>query len=104
MDLLSIIVSTKSLHPHSYLDRILSSLITLVYISHITGPLTSGEVRTHPHARAVFPNGDTYFGGYSEDLKSGPGIYLFAAGVGGAWLGRSWGLESKGACGWVERG
>ena len=50
--------------------------------SPLEGPLASGETRTHPHARAMFANGDTFFGGYSEDLKSGPGIYLFAAGVG----------------------
>lgn len=28
-----------------------------------------------------FANDDTYFGGYQEDLKSGPGIYCFAVGA-----------------------
>ena len=45
------------------------------------GPLVAGETRTFRTARAVHANGDTFFGSYLDDLKQGPGIYLFAAGA-----------------------
>ena len=45
------------------------------------GSLVAGETRSFRTARAVHPNGDTFFGSYVNDLKQGPGIYLFAAGA-----------------------
>jgi len=57
------------------------------------GPLASREARTCPAARVTYapkelPEGqepqttvDTFFGGYANDVKSGPGVYLFANGA-----------------------
>lgn len=45
--------------------------------------LKSLEARACDCARVQFPGekADTYFGGYAEDLKEGPGVYCFAAGA-----------------------
>ena len=45
--------------------------------------MVAGEARVHSCGRALMKNGDTYFGGFGGEGgdKSGPGIYLFIAGV-----------------------
>lgn len=47
------------------------------------GPLQPLQARSSPCARVQFggEKTDTYFGGYEEDLKSGPGIYCFSTGA-----------------------
>ena len=47
------------------------------------GAMVAGEARVHSCGRALMKNGDTYFGGFGGEGgdKSGPGIYLFIAGV-----------------------
>ncbi|MEW5301992.1 MAG: hypothetical protein WDW36_004810 [Sanguina aurantia] len=45
------------------------------------GPLAAGSARAATSARVQFPNADSYFGGYLDDLKEGPGIYTFATGA-----------------------
>ena len=68
------------------------------------GPLAAGEARNYDCVRVQFANGDTYFGGYADDLKSGLGVYTFAAGsayVGEYAEGKRHGrcvLGARGAC------
>lgn len=47
------------------------------------GPLKALQARTYDCARVQFSGEvrDTYFGGYEEDLKCGPGVYCFASGA-----------------------
>ncbi len=47
------------------------------------GPLRSLEARSCSCARVQFggEKADTFFGGYHEDLKHGPGVYCFASGA-----------------------
>ncbi|PNW85872.1 hypothetical protein CHLRE_03g201900v5 [Chlamydomonas reinhardtii] len=46
------------------------------------GDLAPGAARDSDTSRSSFPNGDTYFGSYADDVKHGPGLYAFATGAG----------------------
>ncbi|GFH18527.1 flagellar radial spoke protein 1, partial [Haematococcus lacustris] len=54
-----------------------------VNILNYDGPLQSLAPRSSECARVQFggEKADTYFGGYVDDLKEGPGVYVFAAGA-----------------------
>lgn len=45
------------------------------------GKLSADGRRTDSAAKAVYPNKDTYFGGYDTDTKSSGGLYVFATGA-----------------------
>ena len=47
-----------------------------------TGRVGSDGRRADALAAATLPNGATHCGAYAADVRSGPGIYLFAAGGG----------------------
>lgn len=50
------------------------------------GELDAAGLRCSAAAKVAYPNRDTYFGGYSNDAKSGVGLYVFANG--GAYIGQ----------------
>eukprot|EP00879_Flechtneria_rotunda_P021659 GHRR01022832.1.p1 GENE.GHRR01022832.1~~GHRR01022832.1.p1 ORF type:complete len:294 (+),score=99.94 GHRR01022832.1:467-1348(+) len=58
------------------------------------GELDASNARESPAAKVSFPNGDTYFGGYAKDTKSGPGLYVFANGS--AYIGEYQGGKRQG--------
>lgn len=49
----------------------------------LAGPLKAQEARSGECVRVQFggEKADTYFGGYGDDAKEGPGVYCFAAGA-----------------------
>ena len=55
----------------------------------VTGRVGIDGRRADALAAATLPNGATHCGAYAGDVRSGPGIYLFAAGGGyvGSFLG-----------------
>ncbi|KXZ43972.1 hypothetical protein GPECTOR_76g793 [Gonium pectorale] len=82
---------TTDLRPHSWRFRTLGLTYggdSLEAVEHdiknlvsFDGELAPGEARTCATSRAAFPNGDSYFGSYLDDLKHGPGLYAFANGA-----------------------
>ncbi|KAK9823171.1 hypothetical protein WJX72_000820 [[Myrmecia] bisecta] len=54
-------------------------------IANYTGRSDSANKRSDSHARALYANGDTYFGQYASDRRNGEGFYAIASG--GAYAG-----------------
>ncbi|GFR40656.1 hypothetical protein Agub_g1241 [Astrephomene gubernaculifera] len=82
---------TTDLRPHSWRFRTLGLTFggdSLEAVEHdiknlvsFDGELAPGAARVCATSRATFPNGDTYFGSYANDVKHGPGVYAFVTGA-----------------------